>query len=172
MKRIGLVLVACCFFALPAARAQVGAYAEFTASQLSAESSSWHYGSTFGAYYTAWHFPVLNFGIDARGSILGTGGSSDPRKVYSGLAGPRVILHLPILPLKPYAEGLVGVGHIDEGFGNTSSTAFADGLAAGADLTFFPRLDWRVVEYSYIRLPGGINENAFSTGLVFRIPIP
>lgn len=175
MRRIFLILIACFLLSFPAAYGQLGVYAGFSASELSISGTGWNYGGTFGAYYTAWRLPVLSFGIDGRGSILSSASSDiQQQKMYSVLAGPRANLHLPALPFKPYAEGLIGVGHLRSSFdGSTyyNNTAFAEGFAGGVDMTFFPRLDWRVVEYSYTRLPGGTNENALTTGIVFRLPV-
>jgi hypothetical protein len=78
--------------------------------------------------------------------------------------------------LKPYAEGLVGGGHINvgQGFARTSTTVFEYKVLGGLDFTFFPRLDWRVVEFGYGGFSGqasGVHPKTVSTGIVFRLPI-
>jgi hypothetical protein len=168
MNRLRLLMAAVVLLVPGAIRAQVGVYAAFSATKLNVANTDWIYGPTFGAYYTTVHLPVLNFGVDARGSVLGGSGVT---QVKSGLIGPRVVAHLPIVPLRPYVEGLVGAGQVQ--FAGTNSTHLEYGLAGGVDLTFFPRLDWRVVDYQYgsfSGLNGGTSQKTISTGLVFRIP--
>ncbi len=53
-------------------------------------------------------------------------------------------------------------------------TNFEYQILGGVDYTFLPRLDWRVVEFSYGGL-AGLNNGSFhpktiSSGLVLRIP--
>jgi hypothetical protein len=167
MNRLRLFVAAVVLLVPGVAKAQIGVYAAFSATKLSVANTSWIYGPTFGAYYTTVHLPVLNFGVDARGSVLGGSGVT---QVKSGLIGPRVVAHLPIVPLKPYVEGLVGAGQVQ--VAGTSSTHLEYGLAGGVDFTFFPRLDWRVVDYQYGSFNGlnGGNQKTISTGLIFRIP--
>ncbi|NYF79396.1 hypothetical protein [Granulicella arctica] len=174
MNRIRLV-VALTVLLLPGVlKAQVGVYAAFSETKLNIANTDWIKGATFGAYYDAVHLPLVNFGVDARGSVLGGSGMT---QVKSGLFGPRAVAHLPIVPLKPYVEGLIGAGQVQVGQGTAASSAthLEYGLAAGADFTFFPRLDWRVVDYQYggfDRLNGTTGQKTISTGLVFRLPIP
>ena len=149
-------------------------YAGFSASKLNAANTNWFYGPTLGIYDDLLHLPLVNFGVDARGMILGSGGSI---QVSSGLAGPRAVAHLPIVPLHPYVEGLAGAGHVQlgQGVSQTSGTYFAYSVVGGLDLNFFPRLDWRIAEFSYSGFPnllGGTNQKSLTTGLVFRLPIP
>jgi len=174
MTRLRLVPLLLLFAFLPQAKAQLGVYGSFTASKLNAPNTSWFYGPTFGAYYDGAHFPLVNFGIDARAALLGSG-AEPSTKVDSVLVGPRAVLHAPVLPLRPYAEALVGAAHVQIGQGTAYSSAshINYGFAAGVDMTFFPRLDWRVVEYTYTRFTGSSGADAqktLSTGLVFRIP--
>lgn len=174
MTRFRLVPLLLLFAFLPQAKAQLGVYGNFTASKLNAPNTGWFYGPTFGAYYDGAHFPVVNFGIDARAALLGSG-AEPSTKVDSVLVGPRAVLHAPVLPLHPYAEGLVGEAHVQVGQGATYSSGshLGYGFAAGVDMTFFPRLDWRIVEYTLSRFsgPSGANvQKTLSTGLVFRIP--
>jgi hypothetical protein len=153
---------------VPSAKAQLGLYGGFSAGNTNIPNSKWIYGTTFGAYYNAYHVPLVNLGLDTRISIL------DGSNTVNGLIGPRVELHIPII--KPYLEGLVGGSNISGGRGITtfSQTSLSYGFAAGADVTIFPRLDWRVVDYNYIRTPdvgNGINQDVLTTGLVLRLPI-
>jgi hypothetical protein len=162
----GLLLLS---LSTPAAKAQVGLYGGFTAANTNIANSKWIYGTTFGGYYNTFHLPLLNFGLDARVSIL------DGSNTVNGLIGPRAEAHIPLL--KPYLEGLVGASHISGGQGVAAftDTALSYGFAAGADVTIFPRLDWRVVDYNFVRSPniaGGINQDILTTGIVLRLPVP
>ena len=157
------------------AMAQIGLYGEFSAAKPNIPQVGWIYGPTFGVYYDPWHLPFLAAGLDARGEFLGSG----TNKLDSGLFGPRLVFQPHVLPFQPYAEGLVGMGHAvypnQTGQGTTTVTAteFEYQFLGGLDLTVFPRVDWRVVEFSYGGLSGlGNSYNPFtlSTGLVVRLP--
>jgi hypothetical protein len=153
----------------PTARAQVGLYGGFSAANTNIPNSKWLYGTTFGGYYNAYHVPLINLGLDARVSIL------DGSNTVNGLVGPRLEVHIPFI--KPYLEGLVGASNISGGQGATtfSQTELSYGFAAGADVAIFPRLDWRVVDYNYVRTPdagNGIRQDVLTTGLVLRLPVP
>jgi hypothetical protein len=159
------------FAATVTARAQTGIYVEFGGSKVDAPSNQWVYGPTFGAYTDLiGGVPFLHLGADLRGSVLGI---SQTTTLTSGLIGPRVSLHPHVLPLMPYLEGLGGVGHYDFGAGQGSSTQFEYQFLAGIDYTLIPRLDWRVVEFSYGGLSvfnGNLHPKTISTGLVLRLP--
>jgi hypothetical protein len=153
-----------------AAQAQTGLYVEYGGSKVDAPSNDWIYGPTFGVYHDFYSVPVVHLGADLRGSVLGI---SQTTTLYSGLIGPRVSLHPHVLPLMPYLEGLGGVGHYDFGAGQGSNTKFEYQFLAGIDLTVIPRLDWRVVEFSYGGLSafnGDLHPKTLSTGLVLRLP--
>ena len=149
--------------------AQLGVYGAFTTSKLDSANTPRLNGGTFGVQYDGKHFPLVNFGVDVRGSIVSSGDS----RVTAVTAGPRIIFHLPLIPLRPYAEGLVGGAHVrsGQGFALTDSGGFAGGFAAGGDLHILPWIDWRVVDYSYTRLQAGPTYGSnISTGIVIRIP--
>jgi hypothetical protein len=171
MKRL-LLLSALFLSSLSIAHAQFGLYAGYTASKLDVAHTDWVYGPTFGAYYDRYHFPVLNFGLDARVSLID---SSRSTQVTSGLIGPRAVLHLPAVPIRPYAEGLVGVAQAQygQGIASVNSTDIAYGFAAGVDLHILPCLDWRVLDYTYTRLEDTdtSSQKSITTGLVLRIPL-
>ncbi len=160
----GLLLASC-----SSSSAQLGVYGGFTTSTLKLANTPRINGGTFGLQYDGSHHPLLNFGIDVRGSII----SSDSTRVTAVTAGPRVIFHLPIVPLRPYAEGLIGGAQVSVGQGvaATDTGGFAAGFAAGADLHLLPYVDWRVLDYSYSRLQAGHTyQNSITTGIVIRIP--
>ncbi len=151
-------------------QAQIGVYAGFTTSTLDLANTPRFNGGTFGAYYDNHHFPLVNLGLDLRAAVL----PSDPTtSVTAGLVGPRLIFHLPLVPVRPYAEGLVGAAHVTTGGGvaRYDGTNLAAGLAVGADLRILPYIDWRVLDYSYTRLSGpSAYQTNLTTGLVLRIP--
>jgi hypothetical protein len=152
------------------AQAQTGLYAEFGASKVDAPSNNWIYGPTFGLYHDFYSVPFLHLGGDLRGSLLGV---SQTTNLYSGLIGPRLSLHPHVLPVMPYAEALFGFGHYDFGNDQPSNTQFEYQFLGGFDLTILPRLDWRVVEFSYGGLSafnGDLHPRTLSTGLVLRLP--
>jgi hypothetical protein len=157
-------------FALPAS-AQIGLYGTFSAANFNVPNTGWQYGSTFGIYDNHWSIPFFALGVDGRGTVVGTGSTS----IVSGLVGPRLVFKPHVLPIMPYVEGLVGAGHAEAGEGSarSSATKFEYNFVGGVDYTFFPRLDWRVVEFSYGGLssfPTSFNPRTLSTGIVFRLP--
>jgi hypothetical protein len=180
MKR--LILLSAVFLAcLPSARAQLGIYAGYSAAKLDVASSDWHYGPTFGAYYDTHRFPLVNFGLDARASFINLGASTnssstsiDSTKINSFLIGPRAVLHLPVLPIRPYAEGLAGFAKLnyDSTDLSANSNDLAYGFSLGVDLTIFSHLDWRIIDYNYTRLQDTdtTTQTTLTTGLVLRIP--
>ena len=174
MKRIGLHSLIWLLFLIPSARGQVGLYAGFSATSTNEGNEPWFYGTTFGGYYTGWKLPLINLGLDARASLLHGSGSVSPQKFVNGLVGPRAQIHLPLVPLKPYLSGLAGGTHTELGQGSarTNKTSFSYGFAAGADLTIFPLLDWRIAEYSFTRSDPGVDQKTLTTGLVLRLPVP
>ncbi len=154
-----------------AVSAQVGLYGEFSATKLNVPNTGWIYGPTFGGYLDKGHFWVFSSGVDARGAILGTGATT----LDSGLVGPRVVFRPHPLPIQPYVEALIGAGHADYGQGvaHVSATKFQYQFLGGLDLTILPRIDWRVVEFSYgglSGLGGSFNPKTISTGIVVRLP--
>ncbi len=104
------------------AHAQWAAYGMFTGSKLDTAGTSWLYGGTVGIYRDHRH-GLIATGFDVRGEFVRRSHIS----MNSGLGGLRLAITPRVLPLKPYVEGLVGVGYIGEGQGSgrTSSTEFA-----------------------------------------------
>lgn len=156
--------------ALPAS-AQIGIYGTFSASNFKVPNTGWQYGTTFGVYDNRFSIPFFALGLDGRGSVVGSGSTS----IVSGLVGPRIVFKPHILPIMPYVEALVGAGHAQfgEGSATTNATKLEYNFVGGVDYTFFPRFDWRVVEFSYgglSGLAGSFNPRTLSTGIVFRLP--
>lgn len=154
-----------------ALHAQLALYGSFTGARLNVPNHNNNiYGTTFGAYLASGHVAVLSAGVDARASFLGGGGTA----YDSGSVGPRVGLNLHLLPIQPYLEGLVGVGHASFSNGASTLTKFEYQFLGGVDYTLIPRVDWRVVEFSYGGLSGlnstSLHPKSLSTGIVLRLP--
>lgn len=153
------------------AKAQVGVYGEFSAAKINQPNTSWVYGPTFGAYYDPWHVPFIGAGIDLRVAFLSTGSTT----LDSGLAGPRLVFIPHVLPFQPYVEVLGGIGHdqFGQGVAKQTATDFEYQFLGGLDTTILPRIDWRVVEFSYGGVSGlgsSLNPETLSTGIVVRLP--
>lgn len=153
--------------------AQLGLYGAFTAQNLGGPNNNGYdlYGGTFGGYLASGRLAILSVGIDLRGSFTRSSGAS----FDSGSIGPRIALNTHILPIQPYIEGTIGLGHVDFSGGSVSGgTKFEYQVLGGLDYTILPRIDWRVAEYSYGALSMINNYNyrpkSLSTGLVLRLP--
>lgn len=169
MKRL-LVLLAMLAMTVCGARAQAGVYAGFAASDFHVPNVDWQYGPVFGVYYQPWGAPLMRAGVDVRASLLGSGTS----RIDSILVGPRVQIHPHVVPLMPYAEILLGGGHVTLGQGSAAidKTGVEYQVAGGIDMTIFPRLDWRIAEYSWgsVQNVGDVKPQTVTTGLVLRLP--
>ncbi|WP_188554703.1 hypothetical protein [Edaphobacter dinghuensis] len=159
------------------AHAQTVIYGEFTAAKLSAPNTSWMYGPTVGLYHDSEH-GLFATGLDIRGTFAGSGntnGAYTNQLLDTVEGGVRLAITPRVLPFKPYGEVLGGLGHLKTGEGSarTSSTKFAYQFIGGVDFTILPRIDWRVVDFSYGRLAGlgdSFVPKTLSTGIVFRLP--
>ncbi len=159
------------------AEAQTAIYGEFTAGKINAANTSWMYGPTVGLYHDN-GLGLVAYGYDVRGSFLrrgDTNGADSNGSLTTLEGGVRFAVTPHVLPVKPYAEALGGYGRLTAGQGvaRTSASHLTYQFLGGVDLTFFPRLDWRVVEFSYGGLSGlgsSYDPKTLSTGLVFRLP--
>ena len=147
--------------------AQLAVYAGFSGAKVSGVSSDWAYGPLVGIYKQSGYLASsVNIGGDLRGSFISRNGFN----YYTGAAGPRIAFKAPVLPLRPYVEGLVGVASSNSGNGTDSTTHFNYQVLGGLDLTIVPRFDWRVIEYDYSAVSGqNVKANILTTGLVLRI---
>lgn len=90
---------------------------------------------------------------------------------YNALFGPRV--SFTVGKVRPFAEALIGVGHVNTPSGPTlpgSDTSLATGLGGGVDYHLFPLVAWRL-QADYIRTSffGTSQGNArISTGIVIH----
>lgn len=159
------------------AEAQTAIYGEFTAGKISAANTSWMVGPTVGLYHDN-GLGLVAYGYDVRGSFLrrgDTNGANSNESLTTLEGGVRFAVTPHVLPVKPYVEALGGYGGLTTGQGSarTSASHFTYQFLGGVDFTFFPRLDWRVVEFSYGGLSGlgsSYDPKTLSTGLVFRLP--
>ncbi len=111
-------------------------------------NQGWKLAGTFGLYVGLLHLGPVYVSADGRGDI------SD--QIHSGLAGPRIAIKLPVLPIKPYGEIIFGVSSYPRtAAGIQYSDEFAYRYVVGIDSTILPHIDWRVVDFSY-----GINNSA------------
>lgn len=160
-RTIAAILFA--LFCVATAKAQIGAYAGFSGGHDTAASGTF-YGPLLGIYIQTHSF--LSFGADARGSFLTHSGA----QFYTGAIGPRFSIKPPVLPIKPYVEGLVGVGGISIN-NSSSSTHLNYQILVGIDAAIFPHIDWRVIEYDYSAFTGNSpSASILTTGVVFRLP--
>jgi hypothetical protein len=194
------------------ASAQTSVYGMFTADQLSNIKSSPlplppnstapvfdrsdsvnPLGGGGGVFYNFKTLGPVRLGVDVRGTIASTkrgayvNFNGPGARLYSVLGGPRFTFHTPIKPLKPYVEGLVGLGRSDYGLyvGLPPSNApvptpiysnFEYQGVAGLDIRLLPSLDFRLVEFGY----GGLNPfgtyshnypvKQVGTGIVIHLP--
>lgn len=159
------------------AEAQTAIYGEFTAGKIPSANTPWMYGPTVGLYHDT-GLGLVAFGYDVRGSFLrrgDTNGSDTNQSLTTLEGGVRFAVTPHVLPIKPYVEALGGYGGLTTGQGvaRTSASHLTYQFLGGVDFTFFPRLDWRVAEFSYGGLSGlgsSYNPKTLSTGLVFRLP--
>ena len=170
MKRLfSFALLFAAFFATltPSLHAQLAVYAGYSGAYTSGAASEWAYGPMFGIYKQSGHLAsTINIGGDLRGSLISRNGFN----YYTGAVGPRVAFKAPVIPLRPYVEGLVGVASYNSGSGTDSSTSFNYQIIGGLDMTLVPRFDWRVVDFAYSAVSGSnVNAKILSTGLVIRL---
>ena len=168
-----------------ASSAQLGIYGKFDVPHYSDQSSGsaasgWYHGGGVGIYDDFLHLGPVHLGADLRGDFA----SRDSYHLRSVAGGLRVAGKLPLIPLRPYVEGLVGVG------GTQYTGALAAGISGspynnkflyealgGLDITIFPHLDFRAVEIGVGRQSGtGSGSSAgaatlvlISSGLVLRL---
>jgi len=158
------------------ARAQLAFYGQFTGTDMGIANTPHLYGGTFGIYTTK-RLGLLALGPDLRGAIL-KHGSSTPnadQELDMGLGGIRLAATPRVLPVMPYLEVLGGIAYAKTGQGAARQDHFvgAAQFLAGVDYTVIPRIDWRVVEFSYGRLGSSVgvfNPRTLSTGIVVRLP--
>ena len=155
-----------------AAHAQVGVYGILSATRVSNPSSAqsntyggtntgyWTTGGGGGVYYDAIHLGPVSLGLDLRGTSAS--------KAKTILGGVRVAAHPPILPIKPYIEGLVGRTTTTNIY-NNSAADFTYQFVGGIDYTIIPHLDFRAIEIGGGSIPTGISTAPVGTRTVVTI---
>lgn len=168
-----------------AAHGQFGVYGKFDLNHYSfnngGTSAATLYGGGFGIYDDFVKLGPVRGGVDLRESLV-TNSKYDYR---STLFGARVALKAPVLPLRPYVQGSVGVGGtkskgpLAAGIsGSSYSNKFSYEILGGLDWTVFPHVDFRAVEIGFGRQSGtgsaaGSGASSMvvvSSGLVLRLP--
>lgn len=139
------------------------------------KSSAIFAGFDMGGYDDFMHSPSSDVGVDLRGNFLRSSGSF----IGSFLVGPRVVFK-PSSKMKPYIEGLVGVGRSHPPHNPRGLSAFQYEVLGGVDYSFSSHVDFRMFEVGYsgaqtigsgVINSGKINTSQMlnvSTGLVFR----
>lgn len=146
-----------------AARGQVALYANFEANDLT-QTSTFVTGGTFGLYDDAYHLGPVHLGADLRGSVLSSGSTG----LSKALAGVRVAVKPPLLPIKPYVQLSGGFARLTTSSVNTDWKPAYE-LNGGVDLTVLPHIDWRMFEVGAGQA-SGIPDSEFhiATGVVLR----
>lgn len=150
-------------FSCSASHAQTAVYGGFSGAAMNSAPSSTTYGGLVGLYAQSGHYAY--FGGDFRGTFLSHNGFH----YYTGAVGPRLAFKPPVLPLRPYVEGLAGVASYNSGKNTSSSTHLNYQAVVGMDWTLLPHIDWRVIEYAYSGTTGSVKANIFTTGLAIRL---
>ena len=168
-----------------AAHAQFGVYGKFDLNHYNfndgGTAAATFYGGGFGVYDDFVKLGPVRGGFDLRESLV-TGSNYNYR---STLFGARVALKAPVLPIRPYVQGSVGVGGTGSKgpyaagiSGGSYSNKFTYQVLGGLDWTVFPHLDFRALEIGFGRQSGvgsaaGSGASTMvlvSSGLVFRLP--
>lgn len=188
MKRCWLFLSLVLSLLAACADAQVAVYGKLDITHFknnANQTSEWFYGPSIGVYDNFVHLGPLRVGADLRGSYLF--GSND--KYRSVLGGARVEVKPPLLPIRPYAEGLIGIAGTRSNqtgsfstassvsFSSSFGTKFAYQILGGVDVTVLPHIDLRVAEVGYGRVSpvsSGVNTpsssvTSLSSGVVLRL---
>jgi len=167
MKQLSTLVV---FFALfvmtlcpNRAQAQTAIYGGFSGASITSGPENASYGGLVGLYAQSGHYAY--FGGDFRGSFLSRNGFN----YYTFAVGPRLAFKPPILPLRPYIEGLAGGAWYNNGRGTSSDSHVGYHVVVGADWTLLPHIDWRVIDYDYSGNTGPTKAHIFSTGLALRL---
>ena len=129
------------------ARAQVAVYAMGSGGFLGSTPGNGGfsaYGGTFGVYDDFLRLGPLKLGADARYfQQTASNGNRYGDKLHGGLAGLRLALKLPLLPVKPYVGAEIGGVGTNYGTQPNSVGVFAYQVQGGLDFTIFPHLDAR-----------------------------
>jgi hypothetical protein len=148
------------------AQAKLAIYGTVGGEKSGLQNESWTTAGTFGLYYGVANFGPLAFSADVRGDL-----SSN---INSFIVGPRLALHLPAFPLKPYVEFLLGgSSYSTNNNGPKNDSSFTYRYVGGIDTAILPHVDWRVIDFSYSggisQFSTSVNPKTLSSGLVLRL---
>ena len=176
MNKLGMILLSCIFAAAPA-NAQFGIYGQYNGTHDSSVPA-WYKGGTGGAYANLIGFGPAHLGMDLRATYS----SGDQYNYRSFLIGPRLEVKPPLIPLRPYVQGSIGIGgnryvgtpSLQQHFNNKLQY----GVGGGLDFTLFPLFDLRLIDIQYLRMSAVTSgqlappTNLFTigAGLVLRLP--
>jgi hypothetical protein len=188
MKFRSLLLFVLATTCTVSAGAQIAIYGKLDATHFNNnanKTSAWFYGPGLGVYYDFAHAGPIAVGADLRGDYL----FSSNDRYRSILVGARVAVKPPLLPIRPYVEGLIGAAGTKStqdgtfntsssvSFSNTFGTKFAYQILGGVDVTVLPHVDVRLAElgYGHVSAVSSASNSpassvfSFSTGLVLRL---
>jgi len=113
------------------------------------------------------HYGSQNFGV-ACPVGLGCGTFNASVTEHNYLFGPRVSMS--VGKFRPFAEAMIGVGHVNVNSGGGSDTSFATALGGGLDYKIIRPVAWRLQgDYVTTRFFGATQNNVrLSTGIVLR----
>jgi hypothetical protein len=165
MSRRLLLLLLLLFAPLLHAQASLAVYGTIGTENSGLDSEGWSKAGTIGLYHDFSSHGPVSLAVDARLDLS--------TNVNSGLIGPRLALHFPVLPIKPYAELLVGGTYYRTATRTSKdSSDLAYRWVGGIDTAILPHLDWRILDFSYggglTVLNKTIHMKTLSTGLVLR----
>lgn len=119
----------------------------------------------FDSHYGSQNFPVCGFGPNRPvcNLVLNAGFTE-----HNYLFGPRVSVTLG--KIRPFAEALIGAGHVNVNQGIGSDTSFATAVGGGLDYKLIPLVAWRFQgDYVHTSLFSTTQNNVrISTGIVVR----
>ena len=145
------------------AQARVAVYGSVGAEKSGQPNQGWAKAGVIGLYADAANLGPLAVAVDVRGDC-----ATDNK---SFIVGPRLALHFPAFPLKPYSEILVGrTSYTQPSNPNIHlDSRFTASYVGGIDTTIFPHLDWRIFDFTYALDNGLANRRKnLTTGLVVR----
>jgi len=154
-----LLLLSFCTATLHA-QSKLAIYGTFGGEKSGLANQGWTTAGTVGLYVGVTNLGPIALSVDGRADLSSS--------IKSGLLGPRVALHFPAFPLKPYAEILIGEStYPNRPDGLTASDKFVSRVVGGIDTAILPHVDWRILDFSY-----GINRDdhaeTLSSGIVLR----
>jgi len=121
-----------------------------SAPALNTAGNFWAYGGTIGIYDNFLTLGPVQLGADIRGFIQSSSNAHNTygNQLRGALIGPRLALHIPLIPFRPYVQA--DFGGVSTNYGQNSSRTgnFAYQIQLGADFTIFPHLDLRA-EYGF-----------------------